>query len=305
MFELKNHFKNEDDDAKVIFVQDFLLSDLVGGAELSMDALHKSSPVDYAIIRSQEVNQQFIDRHKNKHWVFGNFAGLNPQFIVYAMQNLSYSVYEHDYKFCKYRSIEKHELLEGKKCDCNASQLGQLVKNFYMLAKKVWWCSSGQLNRYLSFFPELKNANNEVLSAVFGQEFFDAILPLVNDLPNRKKSGWLTLSSDSWIKGTEDAIKWLNDSGKQYSFIKNMTPQQVLEAFANAEGFVCLPRGGDVSNRMVTEAKLLGCEVVCNENVQHYKEEWLNLHNKFDTIAWLSGRRKVFWDKTLTLIDKS
>lgn len=294
----------EVEDPSIIFVQDFLLSDLVGGAELSMDALHKSSPAKHVVIRSHEVTPNFVQKHSRKHWVFGNFAGANPQFIIHAMQNLSYSVFEHDYKFCKYRSIEKHKHLENRSCDCSTSDLGNFIKDFYSRAKKVWWCSNSQLQRYLDFLPELKHANNEVLSAVFGEDFFEEILPLYKSLPSRKKKGWVTLDSDSWIKGTEDAVKWLEENNKDYTLIKNMSPSQVLETFANSEGFVCLPRGGDVSNRMVTEAKILGCEVVCNDNVQHAKEEWLNYPNKLDTIEWLRGRRKVFWDETVKFLDQ-
>ena len=140
-----------------------------------------------------------------------------------------------------------------------------------------------------------------MLSATFGDDFFQRIVPLIESLPGRKKSGWLTLESSSWIKGTQDAKKWLEDNGKTYTTISNMTPEQVLEAMANAEGFVCLPRGADVSNRMVTEAKLLGCNIITNENVQHVGEEWLMHPDVNYTLNWLYGRRRVFWDRTMEL----
>jgi hypothetical protein len=82
-----------------------------------------------------------------------------------------------------------------------------------------------------------------------------------------------------------------------------MSPQQVLEAMADAEGFVCLPRGADVSNRMVTEAKLLGCHVISNDNVQHVGEAWLE-YDATNTLRWLHNRRSVFWQRALDIIDK-
>ena len=303
MFDFSKNIFEIPPEPKVIFVQDFLLSDLIGGAELSMDALHKSSPVSFEVIRSQQVTEFHIQKYQNHHWVFGNFTGLNPQILVHFVNNkFSYSVFEHDYKFCRYRSIEKHELNEGHPCNCNQTQWGQLIKHFYTNAKKVWWCSQDQLNRYLKYFPELSVANNEILSAIFDEDFFKLITPLIENLPNIEKKGWLTLESDSWIKGTEDAIIWLKENKKDYSFIKNMSHKEVLENLAQAEGFVCLPRGGDVSNRMVTEAKLLGCTVIHNNNVQHVTESWINHPDKGYTLNWLYGRRKVFWDETLKFI---
>ena len=82
---------------KIIFVQDFFLQDLVGGAELSMDALHKSAPVQFAVARSNQLTKEMIETHQNSHWVFGNFANINPTLIdLFSYSKISYSVYEHD-----------------------------------------------------------------------------------------------------------------------------------------------------------------------------------------------------------------
>jgi len=288
---------------KVIFVQDFLLSDLVGGAELSMDALHRSAPVDFAIVRSNQLTPEHIEAHREAHWVFGNFAHLDPRFIHgFSVSNISYSVFEHDYKFCRWRSVERHRIEGGEECHCEQHPWGKLIEQFYLRAKQVWFCSQRHMQRYFDRFPSLKSANCSVLSAVFGDEFFHKIVPLISSLSSRRKSGWLTLDSDSWIKGTDDAKRWLEENGKSYSLIKGMTPDQVLESMANAEGFICLPRGADVSNRMVTEAKLLGCQVVTNENVQHVGEEWLEHPDVNFTLQWLYNRRNVFWKRTLEFI---
>ena len=287
---------------KIIFVQDFFLSDIVGGAELSMDALHSSAPVPFAVVKSNQLTKELAETHRDSHWVFGNFSQLDPALIaLFSYSKISYSVYEHDYKFCRWRSVERHLSEGGEECHCQLHPWGKLVEKFYLNAQQVWFCSQKHMQRYFDRFPSLKTANCSVLSAVFGDEFFHKIVPLVKSLSSRKKSGWLTLDSESWIKGTDDAKNWLENNGKQYSLIKGFSPDQVLEAMANAEGFVCLPRGADVSNRMVTEAKLLGCQVVSNDNVQHVGEEWLEHPDVNFTLQWLYNRREVFWKRTLEL----
>ena len=270
---------------------------------MSMDALHRSAPVPFAVVRASQLTLELIETHRECHWVFGNFAHLNPALIdLFSNSNLSYSVFEHDYKFCRWRSVERHLTEGGEECRCESEPWGNLIERFYLRAKQVWFCSQRHMQRYFDRFPSLKAANCEVLSAVFGEEFFTKIVPLIQSLSSRKKTGWLTLDSDSWIKGTDDAKAWLEENGKSYSLIKGLTPDQVLEAMANSEGFVCLPRGADVSNRMVTEAKLLGCQVVSNENVQHVGEEWLEHPDVNFTLRWLYDRRNVFWTRTLELI---
>ncbi len=289
-------------EAKVIFVQDFFLSDLVGGAELSMDALHRSAPVPFAAVRSAQLTKELVEAHSNCHWVFGNFSQLNPALIhSFSVSSLSYSVFEHDYKFCRWRSVERHLSEGGEECRCESEPWGKLIEKFYLNAKQVWFCSQNHMSRYFERFPSLTNSKCSVLSAVFGEEFFQKMIPLIQSLPNRKKSGWLTLDSDSWIKGTEDAKKWLIENEKSFKLIKNMSPDHVLEAMADSEGFVCLPRGADVSNRMVTESKLLGCQVVSNENVQHVGESWLE-YDAVNTLRWLHNRRAVFWQRTMDIM---
>jgi len=290
-------------EVRLIFVQDFFLTDLVGGAELSMDALHRSAPVPFAAVRSSQLTKEMVESHSHCHWVFGNFAQLNPALTyAFSVSKISYSVFEHDYKFCRWRSVERHLIEGGEECRCETEQWGKHIEQFYLNAKQVWFCSQRHMQRYFDRFPSLKTANCEVLSAVFGEDFFHKIVPLIQSLSSRKKSEWLTLDSDSWIKGTDDAKAWLEENGKSYSLIKGLTPDQVLEAMANSEGFVCLPRGADVSNRMVTEAKLLGCQVVANDNVQHIGEEWLEHSDVNFTLQWLYNRRSVFWKRTLELI---
>ena len=291
------------EEVKVIFVQDFFLSDLIGGAELSMDALHQSSKVKFAVIRSDQLTKKTIEESSGKHWVFGNFAKLDPYLIQYLSLSkvVSYSVYEHDYKFCRWRSVERHLSEGGEVCHCENDSWGKLIESFYLNAKQLWFCSHKHMQRYFDRFPSLKNAKCSVLSAVFGEEFFQKIVPIIQSLPQRKKSGWITLDSDSWIKGTADAKNWLESNNKQYSLIKGLSPTQVLELMANSEGFVCLPRGADVSNRMVTEAKLLGCSIVTNDNVQHVGEEWLGHSDINFTLQWLYNRREVFWKRTMEL----
>lgn len=57
---------------------------------------------------------------------------------------MKYSVLEYDYKFCKYRSPEKHKFATGTDCDCHEQLNGKLISAFYHGAKSLWWMSEDQ-----------------------------------------------------------------------------------------------------------------------------------------------------------------
>ena len=138
------------EDAQVIFVADLFAEDYEGGAELTTKALIDSSPFKVYKLRSSNVTLESLKKGVDKFWVFGNFAGLNPQLIPSIVSNLKYSVLEYDYKYFKYRSPEKHMTLAKVPCDCHNQLNGKLVSAFYYGSQGMWWMSEGQLQKYLT-----------------------------------------------------------------------------------------------------------------------------------------------------------
>ena len=90
--------------------------DYPGGAELTTDAIIKGVRFPVLKIRSGQLSLSILKKFNNSYWVFGNFSQLDPSLMIYISQNVNYTVLEYDYKFCKYRSTEKHVKAEGQ-CD--------------------------------------------------------------------------------------------------------------------------------------------------------------------------------------------
>ena len=157
-----------DRSADVIFVADLFVEQYVGGAELTTQALIDSSgDVRVQKIHAQNITLELLEQGMDKHWVFGNFATLNPQLIPSIIANMSYSILEYDYKFCQHRSIEKHQKETGEECDCHNELHGKMISSFFHAAKTIWWMSEEQERRYLSRFPFLEENDRVVLSSVF------------------------------------------------------------------------------------------------------------------------------------------
>ena len=85
-----------DQEADIIFVADMFVEDYVGGAELTTEALIQSAnDVKVQKLRSHQVALSHLKAGMDKHWVFCNFTGMEPQLIPSIIGNLSYSIIEY------------------------------------------------------------------------------------------------------------------------------------------------------------------------------------------------------------------
>jgi glycosyltransferase involved in cell wall biosynthesis len=289
--------------AQFVFVSDMFVSDYAGGAELTSEALISTAPYEVFKLHSRDVTMDLLVKGVKLFWIFGNFSQLNPQLIPSIVGNLKYSIVEYDFKYCSYRSPEKHFEQTNTHCDCANQPIGKMISAFFYGSMGNWWMSQKQLDRYLTVFPFLGEKKNVVLSSVFDKQ----TLQTISELRSQTKSspprfGWIVLGSESWIKGANDAVEWCRKTGKNYDIIWDQPYEVVLQKLSRAEGFVYLPKGGDTCPRMVIEAKLLDCQLHTNDNVLHMQEDWFQ-SSPAEIEEHLSHSPQIFWDGIKQMID--
>ena len=273
----------------IIFVSDMFVENYVGGAELTSEAIISDSLLPVNKVHSRFITKKIMQNNQDKFWIFGNFGDLSDDCIMYAIKNLNYSVLEYDYKYCVYRSSEKHIAATGG-CNCHLERRGKLVSVFYSKSKTTWFMSKKQRDIYCSKFPFLDNDNSKVLSSVFSQDTLDLIESLDYSKKNDK---WIILNSESWVKGKPEALKYATDNNLHYELVWGLKHEELLQKLATSKGLIYVPPGGDTCPRLIIEAKLLNCELVLNENVQHKNEEWFNTRES--TLSYLRDRTRLFW----------
>lgn len=285
------------DDIDIVFVSDMFVEDYpFGGAELSTAALIDSSPFKILKVHSKDVTIDLLERGHHKFWIFGNYASLDLRLIPSIIANMRYSIIEYDYKFCRYRSMEKHRESESRDCDCHNAEHGKLISAFMHGANSLWFMSEAQLRVYTDRFPFLMSKKTTVLSSIFDDQTLATIKLLREGTKNVERKGWLVLGSNSWVKGMSAAEQWCKDNDKDYTVLWNVPYADVLKAMSEAEGFVYLPAGSDTCPRMTIEAKLLGCDLVINGNVQHASEEWFTTDDVTVIESYLYMARDRFWN---------
>jgi len=279
----------------VVFVSDLFVKDYVGGGELSTQALIDSCLLPVAQINSRLLTVDIMEAHKDAFWVFANFSELSLQCITYAIKNLSYTVIEYDYKYCKYRSPEKHAEEEGT-CNCEHDQLAKVVTMFLSHSKTTYWMSHNQKQKYIDKFAFIEKQQTKVLSSIFSEHSLNYITSLDYTKKNNK---YLILNSNSWIKGAVDCREYAEANKLEYEMVWNIEYKELLQKLAQSKGIIFLPKGGDTCPRFTIEAKLLGCELILNENVQHKNEKWFS--TRASCLEHMRSRAGEFWEHIETV----
>jgi hypothetical protein len=268
-------------DIEVIFVADFFAEDLIGGAELTSEAIIKASPYKLFKLHSHSLTQNMLKQHRDKIWVFGNYTMIQPHLLLQVMQmGIQYYFFEYDFKPCVMRSTLKHEMQSGKPCDCHEQPYGKFHATFMTGARVLYWCSDKQRDKFYNIYPEFQGRTKDFTQ---GSTFYPETIHNIRKIRERKLAGdialenhWAILGSSSWIKGTEDAIKYCKENNMPYKILQDLSNEQFLEELAKSKGLVFRPLDIDVGSRITVECKLLLGEPIINDNVLVKFEPWFN-----------------------------
>ncbi len=292
---------SEEKEVKYIFLADAFAEHFQGGAEFTTTAIfdggieyvnEKNKNEDFVLgkLISEDLTLDILKKYKDTHFIIGNFHYLKDEHKIFFCKNVSYSLLEYDYKLCDYRSPQIHELAEKKPCDCSERVSGRLNAAFYSYAKNVWFMSNAQREYFLENIPTLKKENCRVLSSVFDRRDLDFIKSIKD---NKKDEKYLILGSDFPIKNTQGCVSYAKENNLEYEIIKGLPYHELLIKLSTSKGLIFQPLGFDTCPRLVIEAKLLGCELVLSDYVQHQNEEWFSTVELAD--EHMRSRVKTFW----------
>ena len=279
---------------KIAFISDYFVNDLIGGAELTTDAIMKFGAIrgfEVIAVHSHKVTVEALQQSKDDyHFIICNFAQLQDDAKIYMMKNCSYSIIEYDYKICEYRSFELHEMYEEKPCDCETRLSGKINSALYGYAEKMWFMSQKQKTMITDKVSVLKEENCEVLNSVFSYGDLRFILSIKD---NEKNNKYLILDSSSPVKPNTQSVEYAKANNLEYELISNLPYHELLIKMSTSKGLIFMPVASDTCPRLVMEAKMLGCDLVLNEHVQHKDESWFETQDSCFT--HMDNRADAFW----------
>ena len=165
--------------------------------------------------------------------------------------------------------------------------------------------SGKQRDFYVQFFPFLSTKDNIVLSSVFKEETLDNLKKLRTQRDNKNLDDlYVSLASPSWIKGYKETEKYCEENNLKMKPVWGFPHEIFLKILSESKGLIFLPLGKDTCPRIVIEAKLLGCDLILNDNVQHKDEPWFDTDNLEDIESFLRNNKEVFWKNIDAIKDK-
>jgi hypothetical protein len=167
---------------------------------------------------------------------------------------------------------------------------GKINSAFYGYAEKVWFMSHGQKDLFLSKVKGLKEEKCEVLNSVFHPADLRFMYSIKE---NEKNNKYLILGSQSWIKGTPESIQFAENNNLEYEIVSGLPYHELLIKMSTSKGLIFRPLGNDTCPRLVMEAKMLGCDLILNDYVQHKDEPWFETQES--CYEHMDTRTETFW----------
>jgi hypothetical protein len=282
--------------SEIIFVQDYFIEDIIGGAELTSDAIINACPKKLFKLHSHSFSESLFKKHKNKLWMFANIMGIDLAALYNAVrQGMNYVCLEYDYKWCGYRSKQLHIIKESKECDCSQNPHGKFYSYYYAHAQKIAFMSHRQLEDCVVSCGEQIREKCFVQSSVWSKEDLEYVCSL-RQTPKSDK--YAILTGATWIKNQRQTEEYCKQNNLPYNLIGKLPYKEFIKELSSHKGLVFMPAGDDTCPRITVEAKLMGLELVMNNHVLHKDESWFNKDNK-DIEQYLHDGPSRFWNSIL------
>ena len=256
-----------------------------GGTRLTSYAIFEQYSDDVQYISPADL--KFIDCvEKDCIWVICNvFGALTPESttnILWLLRNRTCFKIEFDYGFCFWRCPTGHRHFKNEDCNCfhqkvddtKLPPVGVIYKEITERCRHIFYMSQKQLELHIQY-TQKGNADRSVLSSCFTKKTFDSFDKLRS---NTKNEEYLIIAGEpGWhreAKGVETSIAYAKKHELKYNLVATKTHDEMLEKMSRHKGLIFLPYIEDTCPRVVIEAKLLGLELLINQNCQHITEGW-------------------------------
>jgi hypothetical protein len=275
---------------KVIFISDFFIDEINGGAERCNSALIEMLNKDFSIIemKSLDVNLNFVAKNKNNFFIIANFFTLNEEVKNYLIDNVRYIIYEHDHKY-----IKNNNPLMFKNFFAPESQIQN--KKFFKNAEYVI-CQSKMHADIL--YKNLLITNIVNAGANFWSK--SDLMHIEKCMEMQKSIKFASMSTNNKNKGTRNSIEYAKKESIDLQLIPALGFKDFITTLGKVENFIFFPQWVESYSRVAIEARILGCKIVTNKLLGVASEPYFSLQGhdllkkiKANNTALIKKIRKV------------
>lgn len=258
-----------------------------GGAELTDAAALAACPWPVTTRRFSELSRGEVSGYDVL--IVGNSQSATAEQLSEIAGTRRHVTFEHDLRVCRWRgnfvmSVDPLHRRFGR-CWCPHPE-----------SRRLFETAAGVI--FLTAFQERIYRNNPAFrcaaSRVLGSSLFEMASLERAFRAHGERAGTRVFESPHRIKGFAAAQRYCRDHDLEPLPIRGLSPAEVLAVFAASQRFVYLPIGPEWAGRMVVEARLLGCEVVLNDNVGVSGEPFWG-GPRDAALEFVAGGPKRFW----------
>ena len=276
---------------KVVFVSDYFLNEVRGGAEFCNDALIKLLQRQYSVElqKSQSVTPVYISENKDCFFIVANFFLLSEESKA-ALADLTYVIFEHDHKY-----INSNNPSLYKNFLAPESQI--INKQFYKNALASI-CQSKKHSEVVQKNTLLTNIVNMGGNIWTDHQF----KTLESNLDAKKNIEFALLRSQNKNKGMPAAIDFCTSLNLEFEFIEQQPYEQFIENLSRVKNLVFFPQWLESYNRLSVEARILGCKLVTNGLLGAASEDYFKLKGQ-ELLQYLIENNETLFSRWKGMID--
>ena len=278
---------------EVVFVSDFFIDEVAGGAEFCNEALIGLLKKNYTVKKKKsiEVTPEFICSNDRSFFIIANFFQLSEKSKA-QLRASRYAILEHDHKYIRSNNPALF-------VDFVAPESQVINKEFYRYAKAVV-CQSLAHSRILQKNLFLNNICN------FGGNIWteDQLQVLERNIDRPKTIDYGIIQSTNRNKGMPAAIKYCKDKNFQFELLPPQGFEKFIANLASVDTLVFFPQWFESYSRLAVEARILGCKLVTNSLLGVSSEKYFSKKGR-DLLEAIRENNTNLLNKWTSLIDLS
>ena len=270
---------------KIVYISDFLVEHIAGGAEINDSILINEASKNVKIIKLQ--SKEVTDKHIRLYYKSG-FKFLISNFVMLdldAMRELikhprSYSIIEHDHKYLKHRNPSIYD-------DFVAPANHIINRPFYVNANKIFAQSK--------IHKQVIEKNLKITNVVnLGMSLWsDEQLQIIEqNSSNEKQNDCSVINSSNQTKNTSGTVAYCQNNNLEYTLIGSTSYAEFIKQLSEHEKYVYIPIVLETFNRVIIEARMLGCKISSTKLNGCFSEDWFAKYKGQDLINFVREQRE-------------
>ena len=279
--------------SKIVFISDFFIEEIRGGAEFCNDALSKLLQQNFTVERhkSQFISPELIKSNKGAFFIVANFFLLSEE-SKQELSNHRYVIFEHDHKY-----VESNNPSLYKNFLAPESQI--INRQFYKNARAVI-CQSKKHAEVLQKNTVLNNIVN-----AGGNIWTEQQIQTLRDNLNAKKTiEFALLRSNNKNKGMPAAIDFCIKNKLQFEYLENQPHDMFVQNLSKVKHLIFFPQWLESYNRLSVEARILGCKLITNQLLGVASEDYFKLKGE-ELLDYLVENNERLFQRWCSLIEKN